>query len=162
MSFDYTDCTDALTWQEVPDVNFVHSSVVGLTKPTYMVNNITQTVEAALPVATPFSYPVQQCTVNITIPADFQPPVMMYYKLTNFFQNHRKYTKSLDYKQLNGAVASVAEINSRKGCNITGDVPIYPCGLIANSMFNGKTSKELGSVLYLNGILGSYQFSNKP
>lgn len=162
MSFEYTDCNDALTWQEVPDVNFVHSSVVGLTKPTYMISTATQFVDPApgAPVNTPrHSYPVQRCTVNITIPADFQPPVMMYYKLTNFFQNHRKYTKSLDYKQLSGVAASVAEINSRRGCNITGEIPIYPCGLIANSMFNGKTSKESSSVLYLNGILIFHRLS---
>ncbi|KAH7053849.1 cell cycle control protein [Linnemannia elongata] len=139
MSFEYTDCRDALTWTEVPDVNFVHSSVVGLTKPTYMISKVNQTVDPApgSPAGTPIhEYEVQRCTVNLTIPADFPPPVMMYYKLTNFFQNHRKYTKSLDYKQLNGVPASVSELNSRKGCNITGDVPIYPCGLIANSMFN--------------------------
>ncbi|KAF9296861.1 hypothetical protein BGZ88_011718 [Linnemannia elongata] len=139
MSFEYTDCTDAFTWTEVPDVNFVHSSVVGLTKPTYMISKVNQTVDPAPGSPAdiePHKYEVQRCTVNLTIPADFPPPVMMYYKLTNFFQNHRKYTKSLDYKQLNGVPASVSELNSRKGCNITGDVPIYPCGLIANSMFN--------------------------
>ncbi|KAK5816769.1 ligand-effect modulator 3 family [Linnemannia elongata] len=147
MSFEYTDCTDALTWTEVPDVNFVHSSVVGLTKPTYMISNASQTVDPAPgSPAEPYVYGVQRCTVNLTIPADFPPPVMMYYKLTNFFQNHRKYTKSLDYKQLNGVPASVAELNSRKGCNITSEVPIYPCGLIANSMFNdtiyGLTARD--------------------
>ncbi|KAG0060718.1 hypothetical protein BGZ90_003916 [Linnemannia elongata] len=149
MSFEYTDCTDASTWTEVPDVNFVHSSVVGLTKPTYMISKLNQTVDPApdSPAGTPIhEYEVQRCTVNLTIPADFPPPVMMYYKLTNFFQNHRKYTKSLDYKQLNGVPASVSELNSRKGCNITGEVPIYPCGLIANSMFNdtiyGLTARD--------------------
>ncbi|KAF9144115.1 hypothetical protein BGX30_013805 [Mortierella sp. GBA39] len=139
MSFEYTDCVDALTWTPVSDLNFVHSSVVDVARPTYMISTGTQSVDPSpeAPAGTLlFTYPVQRCTVNITIPVDFQPPVMMYYKLTNFFQNHRKYTKSLDYKQLNGVPASVAELNSRKGCNITGEVPIYPCGLIANSMFN--------------------------
>ncbi|KAF8937901.1 hypothetical protein BGZ47_008814 [Haplosporangium gracile] len=139
MSFEYTDCTDALTSTLVPDVNFVHSSVVDFTKPTYIISDATQTVDVApeAPAGTAnHLYPVKRCTVSLTIPVDFQPPVMMYYKLTNFYQNHRKYTKSLDYKQLSGVPATASEINGRKGCNIEGDIPIYPCGLIANSMFN--------------------------
>ncbi|KAG0289484.1 hypothetical protein BGZ96_006967 [Linnemannia gamsii] len=139
MSFEYTGCKDALTPTQAPNVNFVSSSSVGYPNPMYIIGNATQTFEPApgSPAGTASHIvAVNRCTVNITIPADFQPPVMLYYKLTNFYQNHRKYTKSLDYKQLSGVPATVEEINGRKGCKIEGAVPIYPCGLIANSMFD--------------------------
>lgn len=82
-------------------------------------------------------YSVDRCTVSFTLPVDLQPPVMLYYKLTNFYQNHRKYTKSLDYKQLAGDASDVPAIRARKGCPLENGELIYPCGLIANSLFNG-------------------------
>ena len=36
------------------------------------------------------------CQVRIAIEEDIQPPVYFYYKLTNFYQNHRLYVKSRD------------------------------------------------------------------
>ncbi|KAF9176732.1 hypothetical protein BGZ50_009777 [Haplosporangium sp. Z 11] len=86
------------------------------------------------------TYQVQRCSINITIPVDFQPPVMMYYKLTNFYQNHRRYTKSLDHKQLAGEASTREQILARKGCALPADELIYPCGFIANSMFNDTIS----------------------
>ncbi|KAF9933883.1 hypothetical protein FBU30_004051 [Linnemannia zychae] len=136
MSFEYTDCKNAITETEIPNVSFVHSSSVDFPNPKYVITDANQTVAAATPGAEAFSYPVKRCVINLTIPVDIPAPAMLYYKLTNFYQNHRKYTKSLDYKQLAGQPSTVAEINGRKGCSISGDIPIYPCGAIANSMFN--------------------------
>ncbi|KAG0037903.1 hypothetical protein BGZ82_001602 [Podila clonocystis] len=82
------------------------------------------------------NYTVDRCTVTYNLPVDLQPPVMFYYKLTNFYQNHRKYTKSLDYKQLAGEASLIEEIRGRKGCPLESGELIYPCGLIANSLFN--------------------------
>lgn len=69
-------------------------------------------------------------------------PIFLYYKLTNFYQNHRKYVKSLSYNQLHGDVISVGDAAS--SCAPIGDAGngkvYYPCGLIANSMFNGNIS----------------------
>lgn len=67
-------------------------------------------------------------------------PVFLYYRLTNFYQNHRKYVKSLSYNQLHGDVITPQEAASSctpVSTNEKGQV-YYPCGLIANSMFNGK------------------------
>ncbi|KAF9904611.1 hypothetical protein EC991_002540 [Linnemannia zychae] len=143
MSFEYTDCESATERMEIPQVEFVHSSALGnFPKPTYMISDFNQTVAPAegSPAGTlPHNYPVKRCTVDLTIPVDLQPPVMMYYKLTNFYQNHRKYTKSLDYKQLSGQPTVISEIIGRKGCtaeSFPNNELIYPCGLIANSMFN--------------------------
>ena len=61
----------------------------------------------------------------------------MYYGLKSFYQNHRRYVKSLDNYQLAGDKVSSPSSDcepfakDRKG-------NIYaPCGAIANSLFNG-------------------------
>ena len=90
------------------------------------------------------------CRVRFTVPTDFAPPVMLYYRLTNFFQNHRRYVKSVDENQLKGQNLTAAQLNSDGSCTplITAPngKPYYPCGLIANSMFNGYPS-TLSSLL---------------
>lgn len=61
----------------------------------------------------------------------------MYYGLSNFYQNHRRYVKSRDDSQLNGDNSSL--LNPSKECEpyrTNEDKPIAPCGAIANSMFN--------------------------
>lgn len=40
------------------------------------------------------------CDINITVPERMEPPIYMYYKLTNFYQNHRRYVKSRSDVQL--------------------------------------------------------------
>lgn len=65
----------------------------------------------------------------------------MYYGLTNFYQNHRRYVKSRDDNQLLGKDVT-KEVS--KDCEpfakdkVTGE-SYAPCGAIANSMFNGNT-----------------------
>lgn len=82
-----------------------------------------------------------QCRLRFEIPSDLPQPVFMYYKLTNFFQNHRRYVQSLDVNQLKGAGVSPGVLQNGN-CRPLGQDPdndkkaIYPCGLIANSMFN--------------------------
>ncbi|KAG4927620.1 hypothetical protein JHK85_054106 [Glycine max] len=66
-------------------------------------------------------------------------PVYVYYQLDNFYQNHRRYVKSRDDKQLRSKAAE----NDVGSCspedytpNDMGHKPIVPCGLIAWSLFN--------------------------
>ena len=77
------------------------------------------------------------CTVMFSIPNDLQPPVLFYYRLTNFYQNHRRYVKSLDSDQLKGDAVAQSSTGS---CDPLRQSPdnktYYPCGLIANSFFN--------------------------
>lgn len=87
----------------------------------------------------------QQCIVEFDIPAELNGPVLFYYKLTNFFQNHRRYVKSLNTDQLKGKAVSASDLQN-SDCkplaqiNINGtNLPVYPCGLIANSVFNGTS-----------------------
>ncbi|KAI8636664.1 CDC50/LEM3 family [Parasitella parasitica] len=78
------------------------------------------------------------CAIRFTVPIDLKTPVFLYYRLTNFYQNHRKYVKSLSYNQLHGDVITATDaLSSCSPVAISPDNKIYyPCGLIANSMFN--------------------------
>jgi len=104
--------------------------------PQWMQYSINQTYGVGTP-------PVltQQCSVRFSIPVDLNPPVLFYYRLTNFYQNHRRYVKSLDTDQLKGkpvAGSACAPLqNDPKG------KPYYPCGLIANSQFNDTFTNPL-------------------
>lgn len=78
------------------------------------------------------------CSLQFSVSDDLKPPVLLYYRLTNFYQNHRRYVKSLATEQLKGtavnnnSLGDCAPLNTEKR---TGK-PYYPCGLIANSVFN--------------------------
>ncbi|KAI8618555.1 ligand-effect modulator 3 family [Chytriomyces sp. MP71] len=114
------------------------------------------------------------CAITFTVPQDMNGPVFMYYRLTNFYQNHRRYVKSFDANQLANigssptatsppAPTSVCSPLSRPSDAPDGTYPwvpsnkfdanaiIYPCGLIANSYFSDKISNltsVTGSTLY--------------
>lgn len=90
------------------------------------------------------------CQIEFTIPNDIGPSVYLYYRLTDFFQNHRRYVKSYDSNQLIGdspnppaASCSPLDISSFPAATSTAAGPAstaplvyYPCGLVANSLFN--------------------------
>lgn len=88
------------------------------------------------------SVPVWQCQLNFTIQHDMEPPVYFYYRLTNFYQNHRRYAKSFNTDQLSGKAVSLKDIKASDcaplaATNTTnGEQVYYPCGLAANSLFN--------------------------
>ena len=65
----------------------------------------------------------------------------MYYGLTNFYQNHRRYVKSRDDRQLLGRLDSAPSSDCEPFATAMDNgtlKPIAPCGAIANSLFNGK------------------------
>uniref|UniRef100_A0A0F7Z9V4 Cell cycle control protein n=3 Tax=Crotalus TaxID=8728 RepID=A0A0F7Z9V4_CROAD len=77
------------------------------------------------------------CVINFTLDQSFEGNVFMYYGLSNFYQNHRRYVKSRDDSQLNGNNVSLHKPS--KECepyHTSENKPIAPCGAIANSMFN--------------------------
>ncbi|KAJ3047885.1 hypothetical protein HK097_011080 [Rhizophlyctis rosea] len=111
------------------------------------------------------------CTVRFEVDENFNPPVFLYYRLTNFYQNHRRYVKSFDTDQLKGTRKSSDKLSTNcdplktppegtwvmvNGVNTTSlsDAQYYPCGLIANSMF----SDEIGD---LTCISSDAQFTDK-
>jgi len=99
-----------------------------------------------------------QCVIQFDLPADLQPPVFMYYRLTSFYQNHRRYVKSMDSDQLKGKAVTADTLNGGdcKPLAIYNEKIVYPCGLIANSMFNDTFSNAT-----LLSPQSSYEFSSK-
>ncbi|OLY79594.1 Meiotically up-regulated gene 89 protein [Smittium mucronatum] len=86
------------------------------------------------------------CSIVFPIPKDVNSPIYLYYKLSHFYQNHRRYVKSFDQQQLKGTARSASDL-SGNDCDplatltINGVTkPIYPCGLVANSVFNDTIS----------------------
>ncbi|KAK1793557.1 hypothetical protein P4O66_011934 [Electrophorus voltai] len=78
-----------------------------------------------------------RCSVPFTLEQPFESNVFMYYGLSNFYQNHRRYVKSRDDSQLNGDKRFLT--NPSKECEpyrMNDKMPIAPCGAIANSLFN--------------------------
>lgn len=59
--------------------------------------------------------------------------------VTNYYQNHRRYVKSISSSQMLGHTVSYSTINGGdcKPADVRDGKIIYPCGLIANSIFNG-------------------------
>jgi len=86
----------------------------------------------------------KECTCEVTITkddfgdTDWAGPVYLYYGLTNFYQNHRRYVKSRDDKQLYGNVAGYSPTEDcAPFLKENGTDKFYaPCGAIANSLFN--------------------------
>lgn len=76
----------------------------------------------------------------------------MYYGLTNFYQNHRRYVKSRDDNQLLGEFSNTVSSDCSP-FDLNNGIPIVPCGAIANSLFNDTLqlfSKSFGPVLVKN------------
>ena len=96
-----------------------------------------------------------RCYLRFYLPDTMQPPVLFYYYMTNFYQNHRRYVDSFDASQLKGNARSYNDIKDSKCDPLRTDEdakkPYYPCGLIANSLFNDTFSNPVrldGNVTY--------------
>ncbi|KAH6941222.1 hypothetical protein HPB50_015112 [Hyalomma asiaticum] len=76
------------------------------------------------------------CLERITLPEDFKSEVYVYYGLTNFYQNHRRYVKSRDDTQLLGKPLQTNLDCEPFAQDPKTGLPIAPCGAIANSIFN--------------------------
>lgn len=84
----------------------------------------------------------KMCQVSMTAIDDMEGPVYVYYELSNYYQNHRRYVKSLSFKQLQGKLNTPGN-SYTSDCspleNVKSDgqtLLLSPCGLIANSLFN--------------------------
>lgn len=78
------------------------------------------------------------CKVTFDIDEDVTGPLLLYYELENFYQNHRRYFQSKSFSQLSGQNLDSSEVSIT--CNPlvqNGSLLLNPCGLIANSFFNG-------------------------
>ncbi|PGH16893.1 hypothetical protein AJ80_05037 [Polytolypa hystricis UAMH7299] len=138
---DYTNCKDNAPLQgssddaTPPSYHMSFRSTNQTSKPRWW-HSRTEDVNYAPGV----DVPTQNCSLQFTIPNDIGPPVFLYYRMSNFYQNHRRYVKSLDLDQMKGKPVSSNTI-THSSCDplrIDPDTekPYYPCGLIANSFFN--------------------------
>nr|XP_045011178.1 cell cycle control protein 50B [Jaculus jaculus] len=78
------------------------------------------------------------CAWDFSLPELFPGPVYLYYELTNFYQNNRRYGVSRDDEQLSGLPGALR--HPANECapyqRSAAGLPIAPCGAIANSLFN--------------------------
>lgn len=88
-------------------------------------------------------YNMSDTSVTIPIEDDFDPDekVYFYYRLTKFYQNHRRYVKSRSDAQLRGDEEPVTSTCAPLEKSPTTEQVLYPCGLIASSYFNDTFSE---------------------
>lgn len=145
MSIDYSQCSSRDLGDELiipPDSNrynayFKSNQNAFFEHPPSYVNNKVQARDAFG--AGPGTYETNQCTLGFQIPVDIAPPVYIYYRLTNYYQNHRRYVKSFWQDQLNGKAVKYDDLSMCDPLRTPADDHskiYYPCGLIANSYFN--------------------------
>ncbi|XP_011703846.1 PREDICTED: cell cycle control protein 50A isoform X2 [Wasmannia auropunctata] len=86
--------------------------------------------------------PPMNCTCNIPfeLTSEFAGKVYMYYGLTNFYQNHRRYVKSRDDNQLLGQLHPTVSNDCEPFAyeKVNDSKPVAPCGAIANSLFSDE------------------------
>jgi hypothetical protein len=82
------------------------------------------------------------CNVTLNVNQKMSSPVFFYYKLTNYYQNHRRYVMSRNDAQLQGyevssysSISDCSPIESLDGSSSSSQF-FLPCGLIAYSYFN--------------------------
>ncbi|CCH62312.1 hypothetical protein TBLA_0H00190 [Henningerozyma blattae CBS 6284] len=105
------------------------------------------------------------CQIRFTVPIKFKNTVFVNYLLEKFYANHRRYVLSYNEDQIRGKPASYHDVHGHTGINCkplsrnneNGKV-YYPCGLIANSMFNDTYPMELVNV---QDPTNNYQLTNK-
>ncbi|QLQ80684.1 hypothetical protein HG537_0E00370 [Torulaspora globosa] len=103
------------------------------------------------------------CQIRFTTPHDIPKDVYVNYLIENFAANHRRYVLSFSEDQIRGRSASRADIQDNVGinCKVLGHNAegklYYPCGLIANSMFNDTFPFQLTNV---NDPSSNYSLSN--
>lgn len=148
ISIDYTHCRKEIQnntdFEKIPS-KYVSSSFKGSNSncsndPTYLwrQHSINVTYSGGQPVNT------SVCSLQFNIPDNLKPPVLLYYRLTNFYQNHRRYVKSLDSNQLKGDAINNNSLGACSPLNTDSDgKPYWPCGLIANSIFNDSFSNPV-------------------
>ncbi|KAF0754514.1 cell cycle control protein 50A [Aphis craccivora] len=81
------------------------------------------------------------CIIPFKLEEDFAPNVFMYYGLTNYYQNHRRYVKSRDDFQLLGKLSKTPSSDCAP-FDYHNNKPIAPCGAIANSLFSDTLTLE--------------------
>lgn len=140
---DYTTCGEYASpiYMDASKHSFKFSTdfdVSSLEAPIFRYENATEFLDPTW--GNPNQLTIKRCLIDFSVPETMKGPIFMYYRLTNFYQNHRQYIKNFDASQLDGGIVSTEALNTNCGpLGVTDEnLVVYPCGLIANSMFNGK------------------------
>ncbi|XP_045909715.1 transmembrane protein 30C [Micropterus dolomieu] len=90
------------------------------------------------------SYAAQTCSCKVVFPIEkaFKGDVFFYYGLQNFHQNLRRYMDSRDDGQMVGRKKNLKNPSSycEPYAKDQNELPIAPCGAVANSIFNDSFS----------------------
>lgn len=87
------------------------------------------------------------CKIQFQIPNDIKSPLYVYYKLTNYYQNYRNYIESFDVNQLKGEALAPNKLNDNcKPFKEINGKAVYPCGVIANTLFNDTFDRTLRNI----------------
>ncbi|CAM8880567.1 unnamed protein product [Rhodiola kirilowii] len=78
----------------------------------------------------------KSCKRTLRIPKSMKSPIYVYYELHNLYQNHRRYVKSRNDKQLKSAKYETSSVSSCEPEAYANGKAIVPCGLVAWSLFN--------------------------
>lgn len=139
---DYTDCTTSgpacPAFSDIPSSK-ISSHFKNTTDPADLPKWCSNTTEVGYGVGGIKKVSTPTCHIQFYVPNTLSAPVLLYYQLTNFYQNHRRYVKSYDPDQLLGQAVTNKSV-SKSDCDplqLDEDgKAYYPCGLIANSVFN--------------------------
>lgn len=167
ITINYTDC-DQLS--PAPNRQAAESSLVTVPQYNYRLRSSESGAQFSPPqyafISAPDNTSSPQCIVQFDVPFNIPSTVLLYYKLTNFFQNHRRYVQSYDAKQLKGEHRTFKDLkngNCKPAATVGNDTDgkvIYPCGLIANSFFN-DTFSNLTLLNPPSGASSTYEFTQK-
>ncbi|KAK4156290.1 ligand-effect modulator 3 family [Chaetomidium leptoderma] len=145
---DYTDCAKNAGKGEFknlpPEHITAHFAKTDGTYDPYVAEWMTETVKVQ---GKGFTDDRDYCRIKFNIPEELNPTISFFYNLENFYQNHRRYVNSFNAKQLVGDAVDGRTINEST-CDPIAHDPlsgkiIYPCGLVANSLFNDTFSTPL-------------------
>ena len=108
------------------------------------------------------------CRIRFEVVEEIAAPVYIYYRLTNFYQNNRKFVKSFDLRQLKGEAVDKPAAECSPLDRASASIPVvvngttvqsepnaiyYPCGLIANALF----SDNIGNI---SCVSTNFEFAN--
>lgn len=160
LMIDYSHCENSASleyWLAIPD-NF--------TSYRYKNNPTVKTAQWKLATDDSQQFEDQRkvCKIQFHVPHKIKGPLYFFYRMENFYQNHRRYAKSFSEDQIEGKAASTNTIKNTAGINCqplsvnSEGKKYYPCGLIANSMFNDTFDETLQGV---NGTSSDYVMTKK-
>lgn len=160
-SIDYSQCENLASknyWSEIPE-NYTEFNFKNDEEPKHKPQWKLATDDSQ-----PFEDERKVCRIQFEVPTRMKAPIYFFYRLKNFHANHRRFVKSFSEDQIEGKAASESVIKDTVGQNceplsVNSDgKKYYPCGLIANSLFNDTFGTSFNAV---NGTNSKYELTEE-